>query len=161
MRPQEAACSQTVVCVKPCRLGEDCDVKQNQALLPSMLVSPGWSASATNGRSTCGLVAMTSASHAEGRQFDPGQVYDFSCLQRHAASWLATEETNVRSCKHQQVKDNPATRNRTRDHLIAAGVYSQMLYQLSYSRLRRFVCTLLLGPSPRASRRGPDQSPLV
>ena len=29
----------------------------------------------------------------------------------------------------------PATRNRTRDHLIAATVYSQMLYQLSYSRL--------------------------
>ena len=28
----------------------------------------------------------------------------------------------------------PATRNRTRDHLIAAGVYSQMLYQLSYRR---------------------------
>ena len=25
--------------------------------------------------STCGLVAMTSASHAEGRQFNPGQVY--------------------------------------------------------------------------------------
>ena len=24
--------------------------------------------------STCGLVAMTSASHAEGRQSDPGQV---------------------------------------------------------------------------------------
>ena len=30
---------------------------------------------------------------------------------------------------------NPATRNRARDHLIAAGFYSQMLYQLSYSRL--------------------------
>ena len=29
---------------------------------------------------------------------------------------------------------NPATRNRTRDHLIAATLYSQMLYQLSYSR---------------------------
>ena len=28
----------------------------------------------------------------------------------------------------------PATRNRTRDHLIAAEAYSQMLYQLSYSR---------------------------
>ena len=28
--------------------------------------------------STCGLVAMTSASHAEGRQFDPGQVYGLS-----------------------------------------------------------------------------------
>ena len=26
-------------------------------------------------QSTCGLVAMTSASHDEGRQFDPGQVY--------------------------------------------------------------------------------------
>ena len=24
---------------------------------------------------TCGLVAMTSAQHAEGRQFNPGQVY--------------------------------------------------------------------------------------
>ena len=30
---------------------------------------------ATVPQSTCGLVAMTSASHAEGRQFDPGQVY--------------------------------------------------------------------------------------
>ena len=30
---------------------------------------------------------------------------------------------------------SPATRNRTRDHLIAAAFYSQMLYQLSYSRL--------------------------
>ena len=28
---------------------------------------------------TCGLVAMTSASHAEGRQFDPGQVYNICC----------------------------------------------------------------------------------
>ncbi len=30
-------------------------------------------------RSTCGLVAMTSAPHAEGRQFDPGQVYFRRC----------------------------------------------------------------------------------
>ena len=30
---------------------------------------------------TCGLVAMTSAPHAEGRQFDPGQVY-FSISNR-------------------------------------------------------------------------------
>ena len=29
----------------------------------------------------------------------------------------------------------PATRNRTRDDLMAANFYSQMLYQLSYSRL--------------------------
>ena len=80
MRPQEAAC------VKPCRLGEDCDVKQNQGLLPRMLVSPARGASATNGRSTCGLVAMTSASHAEGRQFDPGQVYELSYVTRRAQS---------------------------------------------------------------------------
>ena len=32
-------------------------------------------ASLQDKHSTCGLVAMTSASHAEGRQFDPGQVY--------------------------------------------------------------------------------------
>ena len=36
--------------------------------------------------------------------------------------------------RHGMQSDNPATRNRTRDHLIAAGFYSQMLYQLSYSR---------------------------
>ena len=28
-------------------------------------------------QSTCGLVAMTSASHAEGRQLESGQVYTF------------------------------------------------------------------------------------
>ena len=37
-------------------------------------------------------------------------------------------------CNVVLVSKHPATRNRTRDHLIAAGVYSQMLYQLSYSR---------------------------
>ena len=34
-------------------------------------------------RSTCGLVAMTSASHAEGRQFDPGQVYSMKQILRY------------------------------------------------------------------------------
>ena len=34
---------------------------------------PGWHGHLQAG--TCGLVAMTSAQHAEGRQFDPGQVY--------------------------------------------------------------------------------------
>ena len=33
------------------------------------------------------------------------------------------------------VKQNPSTRNRTRDHLIAAVFYSQVLCQLSYRRL--------------------------
>ena len=42
--------------------------------------------------STCGLVAMTSASHAEGRQFDPGQVYFF-------AQSLASP-SSARRCTH-------------------------------------------------------------
>jgi hypothetical protein len=33
------------------------------------------------------------------------------------------------------LSQNPANRNRTSDHLMAAAIYSQMLYQLSYSRL--------------------------
>lgn len=39
----------------------------------------------------------------------------------------------------------PATRNRTRDHLIAAEVYSQMLYQLSYSRIASQIANVLGG----------------
>ena len=38
---------------------------------------------------------------------------------------------------------NPSTRNRTRDHLIAAELYSQMLYQLSYRRLVN-LCQMML-----------------
>ena len=36
----------------------------------------------------------------------------------------------------------PFTRNRTRDHLISAKVYSQMLYQLSYERCYRLLFRL-------------------
>jgi hypothetical protein len=43
--------------------------------------------------------------------------------------------TNSDTAMHANSEKCPATRNRTRDHLIAANVYSQMLYQLSYSRL--------------------------
>ena len=42
-------------------------------------------------RSTCGLVAMASASHAEGRQFDPGQVYPKGG-QAHTESLAATSK---------------------------------------------------------------------
>jgi hypothetical protein len=50
-------------------------------------------------------------------------------------------------------EQNPVTRNRTRDHLMAARVYSQMLYQLSYDRLTApspgFVCMhVMCVPSP-------------
>ena len=39
--------------------------------------------------STCGLVAMTSASHAEGRQFDPGvfSYFSFSVSDRRGVLW--------------------------------------------------------------------------
>ena len=36
--------------------------------------------------------------------------------------------------------ENPDTRNRTRDHLMAANVYSQMLCQLSYVRRHMRLC---------------------
>ena len=42
-----------------------------------------WNGALSN--STCGLVAMTSAPHAEGRQFDPGQMYHYQ-LQSGSAS---------------------------------------------------------------------------
>ena len=38
---------------------------------------------------TCGLVAMTSASHAEGRQFDPGQVYILLLMPRICVHWTS------------------------------------------------------------------------
>ena len=50
--------------------------------------------------------------------------HEFVCNRKTVASeWASTTQ----KC--------PATRNRTRDHLIAAKFYSQVLYQLSYSRL--------------------------
>ena len=65
------------------------------------------SASATSGRSTCGLVAMTSASHAEGRQFDPGQVYDLSCFWQGprvpTAGQIKCTYRHQRACFHAAV----------------------------------------------------------
>ena len=49
--------------------------------------------------------------------------------------WELTEKLNTLHVCINNVVESPATRNRTRDHLIAAANYSQMLYQLSYSRL--------------------------
>ena len=43
--------------------------------------------------------------------------------------------------RNQRWETSPDTRNRTRDHLIAANVYSQMLCQLSYVR-RCFLCRI-------------------
>ena len=46
----------------------------------------------------------------------------------------------------------PATQNRTRDHLIAAEVYSQMLYQLSYRQ--RWRSTVFQAIAPQACYQG-------
>ena len=43
--------------------------------------------------STCSLAAMTSASHAEGRQFDPGQVYNSNL--HYTSSVLLYQSYNV------------------------------------------------------------------
>ena len=45
---------------------------------------------------TCGLVAMTSASHAEGRQFDPGQVY-LLAMRRRWSTRASGQRSRVRS----------------------------------------------------------------
>ena len=50
------------------------------------------------------------------------------CLQE---GW---RRNGFRLLRRRAKSKNPATRNRTRDHLIAAALYSQMLYQLSYNR---------------------------
>ena len=48
----------------------------------------------------------------------------------HATSTIASfANIHMGACSQ-----NPATQNRTRDHLIAVALYKQMLYQLSYSR---------------------------
>ena len=46
---------------------------------------------------TCGLVAMTSASHAEGRQFDPGQLYIASCPASMGTSHVAGHAPHMTS----------------------------------------------------------------
>ena len=55
-----------------------------------------------------------------------------ACGSRCNASGAGTHTTKSKT---------PVTRNRTRDHLITASFYSQMLYQLSYDQL---VCSTTL-----------------
>ena len=63
--------------------------------------------------STCGLVAMTSAQHAEGRQLDPGQVYaaTASCP---AGSLLGRRSHHIQSTVGQGVRHTPG-QDRTGD----------------------------------------------
>jgi hypothetical protein len=74
--------------------------------------------------------------------------YAFCCRRRPHNVLMATPDYVTPHGMQQKV--NPATRNRTRDHLIAAAFYSQMLYQLSYSRLVCFTS------GPRRTNRGEE-----
>ena len=59
-------------------------------------------------------------------------------------------------CAKRGVRGSPATRNRARDHLIAACVYSQMLCQLSYGRsASRVHPHILPHPAPPRPRVAP------
>jgi hypothetical protein len=69
--------------------------------------------------STCGLVAMTSASHAEGRQFDPGQVY----LCSH------TSHSGTISTPHElKAKESVESEDRTHDLRIMRPTRCQLRY---------------------------------
>ena len=67
--------------------------------MPGIGQTPNLAAvSLSNFRSTCGLVAMTSASHAEGRQLDPGQVYTmWAPSVRRAAQRAVAVVTHMRA----------------------------------------------------------------
>ena len=55
----------------------------------------------------------------------------------------------------------PFTRNRTRDHLVSAKVYSQMLYQLSYERCYRLLFRLQRCCYKGAAHTSPIFGPLL
>ena len=71
----EAAWSQILACAQGCCLRQKKLAFQSKGCCSTCWFLACESVMDNKGRSTCGLVAMTSASHAEGRQFDPGQVY--------------------------------------------------------------------------------------
>ena len=107
--------------------------------------------------------SMLCSCKAKGKHARQRRVVIYVSAQNSAAgSWKRSkvfENSNDEVVELQVLasKGNPATRNRTRDHLIAAGVYSQMLYQLSYSRLRCCECALFHQPGIETNRLGLGQ----
>ena len=69
---------------------------------------------------TCGLVAMTSASHAEGRQFDPGQVYMPMSLVHAPGALEAVDSNNLAllklCCAHKFFPPSIGSCNKYRSH---------------------------------------------
>ena len=93
-------------------------------------------------RCGCGVKLHRHAWDRLGRQTRLVQVKLALALSAEAASPMPRQVGGLGNSMKVLHAKNPATRNRTRDHLISATLYSQMLYQLSYSRL-----CLLLSPN--------------
>ena len=79
---------------------------------------------------------MTSASHAEGRQFDPGQVYFSHCVpspskgvlvRAHPDGWQATEPQGDTFVRGEGEGAKAPCGDRAHDHTLT----KRMLYQLS------------------------------
>lgn len=72
---------------------------------------------------------------------NPGSTPGVDIFRKHPHTHVTSLQRNASSKSDVQ---SPATRNRTRDHLITAWIYSQMLCQLSYSRIGSNTCELML-----------------
>ena len=81
----------------------------------------------------------------------PSEHVSLACLCPLCAYTQAFGSTSLGLSPFRQ-GGNPVTRNRTRDHLIAALIYSQMLYQLSYDRLVLPRPQLMLSPTASSMR---------
>ena len=97
--------------------------------------------------------ALASGASPQGHGFEPHSCHSWApapgpgACRRSAGSLRSPSERGFAE------SGSPATRNRTRDHLIAARLYSQMLCQLSYSRRCQPAGTTppALGQTPRST----------
>ena len=81
------------------------------------------------------------AREADCRSAGPWLKSGCALLSAGAGQSLSDQPRHIPPVSHRLTWiSNPVTRNRTRDHLMAELIYSQMLYQLSYSRRCQFLC---------------------
>ena len=74
-QPQESAWRPVAACHQPITCPAHISIRSCGANIRLMSTWSDTCPGQRHAQGTCGLVAMTSASHAEGRQLDPGQVY--------------------------------------------------------------------------------------
>ena len=83
---------------------------------------------------------------ADCRSARPWLKSGCALLSAGAGQSLSDQPRHIPSVSHRLTWiSNPVTRNQTRDHLMAALIYSQMICQLSYDRL------VLLRPQPMST----------